>query len=157
MTASSGLRRRSTAVKDFRRQELKRHANQIRKDLIRSAKSATGGDRRLSGLGNKPLISVRVRTVDGNRTTSVTIVPSPKAAAGPWRWIEDGTKPGRRAGRKSTRNGRTRRASTVEGVGSYFHPGTRGTQGVKAWSTPLVTRIPKVRAELRASFKQTMK
>jgi hypothetical protein len=156
VTASEGLRRRSEAVRDFRRDEMKKHANTIRKGLIASAKTATGGDRKFSGLGDKPRISVSVRTEHGGRTTTVTIKPSPKAARGPWRWIEDGTKPGRRAVRPAFRNGRSRRAATIEGF-AYYHPGTRGSQGVKAWSKPINEQLPEVTAEMRSNFRQIIK
>lgn len=151
MTASAALRKRAEAVRKFRHDELKKHGNELRKALIVSAKAATGGDRRLSGLGSTPTLSVTLRTVQGGTTTTVTLKPSPKAAKGPWTWIQDGTRPGPRAMRRSVRlarganSGQTRTTTNAK----YHHPGTSGSN---AWFGPVDRELPKIRAELRRQF-----
>lgn len=149
MVASDGLNARAEAVRQFHHDELKKHGAALRKKLIRSAKDATGGDRKLSGLGNKPVLGVRLRTERGGRSTTVTLTPSPKAAKGPWSWIQDGTRSGRRARRVSARNGHSRTQATLNARYSYLHPGTAGSN---AWFGPVDSQMPKIRAELRSAF-----
>ena len=146
-SASDGLRRRSEALKDFQHDALKKHGANMKRKLVASAASATGGDRRLSGLGPKPILGVTLRTEKGSKTSTVTLVPSPKAARGPWVWIQDGTRPGMR--RRSRRAGVSRRNSQITGSGSYYHPGTSGSN---AWFGVTDAELPKIAAELRRQF-----
>src|SRR6056297_1251799 len=136
------LNRTADEIRKFHGDALKKHGGDLRKKPIAAAKSATGGDRALSGIGNKPKLGVRLRTVRGSRTTTVTIVPSPKAAKGPWRWIDEGTQAGMRAKRRSVRPivGRDqipepRRTTSAK----YHHPGTSGSN---AWFGPVDNELP---------------
>ena len=145
--ASAAYGRRAKALQDFRHEALKRHGAALRKKLVASAKGATGGDAKLSGMGSQaPKLSVRLRTERGSATSTVSLSPSPKAAKAPWVWIDQGTRAGMRRKRGTTI---TRRESQVTGVGSYMHPGTKGKD---AWFGVTDRELPKIAADLRKQF-----
>ena len=148
--AADMLRRSAKDIQKFHGDQLKKHGNALRKQLIASAKSATGGDRSLSGLGpDGPKLGVTLRTVRGLRTTTVTIKPSPKAALGPWVWIDSGTRSGVR-GRKGWRKRRDPTKSYVTRQREpYLHPGTKGSN---AWFGPVDEELPKIQTDLRRQF-----
>ena len=86
----------------------------FRKQIRPQLKTDTGGDNRLSGIGNAKL-SVTGRVKGLGRVTG-TVTASPRKLAGPWRWLEDGTRP------------------------HYTHNGTRrhpGTAGKRTWTKPV--------------------
>lgn len=143
------MRARADKVRQFQHDELKRHGNTLRKALISSAKKATGGDRRLSGLGHTPLLGVTLRTVRGGKSTTVTLKPSPKQAKGPWTWIQDGTRPGPRSMRRSVRVRRGGSQGRTTTSAKYHHPGTSGSN---AWFGPVDKELPRIRADIRHRF-----
>ena len=162
--AAKALRARSADLRKFRTEEIRKHGQAVRRALVASAKQSTGGDGALSGLGNRPKLGASVRIEQGARTTTVTIKPSPKASAGPWRWIEDGTAPGWRAKRTSaraqdirSRRAVSRRVAVTQRGSSYFHPGTRSSQGDRAWSRPSEVELIKARKAIRSNFRQLMR
>ena len=162
--AARSLRARANEIREFRKKEMRTHGAAIRRALIASAKRSTGGDGAFSGLGNRPKLGASVRIEQGARTTTVTIKPSPKASAGPWRWIEDGTAPGWRAKRTSaraqdirSRRAVSRRVAATQRGSSYFHPGTRSSQGDRAWSRPSEVELIKARKAIRSNFRQLMR
>jgi hypothetical protein len=146
--AADGFAARAAALRKLQRDELKPLANKLRKELIASAKSSAGPDRALSGMGNNPKLGVRVRTETGNLTTVVTLQPSPARAKAPWRWMDQGTKPGRRRTRAKLE---TRRAAEITGVGAYFHPGTAGKN---TWFGVTDPFLDQVADELRRKFER---
>jgi hypothetical protein len=148
-SAADGFSRRAKALENFHHDALKKHGANLRRKLLQSAKDATGGDRALSGLGSTPKLGITLRTAKGNATSSVTLKPSPKAARGPWVWMDQGTRPGMRAKRRSARVGRSRRDSQVTGFGSYRHPGTKGKN---AWFGVTDRELPLIAKELQRRF-----
>ena len=158
--AADAHRRAAAGIRRIAHDDLvNRHARPLRKALIRSAADAPGGNRRQSGMGDRPTLGVRMSVASGNRTTTVTLTPSPKAAKAPWRWIDTGTESGQRAKRRTARPSfvvqgrelqRTRRDAQITGVGAYFHP---GTDGDGAWSKPTAEALPRIRDEMRAEFR----
>lgn len=146
--ASAAYGRRARVLEDFKHDALKKHGANLRRQLVASAKSATGGDRRLSGMGaSAPRLGVTLRTSKGRTTSTVTLKPSPKAAKAPWVWIDQGTRAGMR--RKRGQSSISRRQSQVTGRGAYRHP---GTDGKDAWFGVTDRELPKISAELRRQF-----
>lgn len=145
-SADAMLSKTAKEIRKFHGDALKKHGGGLRKKLVASGKVATGGDGALSGLGNTPKLGVSVRTTGGSRVTHVRIKPSPKAATGPWVWMDSGTKAGMRAKRKSVRaDGDTRSGTSA----TYRHPGTKGKN---AWSSVRDPELPKIRKKLEAEF-----
>lgn len=124
---------------------LKRQGMALRRDLLASVKRDAGSDRALSGIGNKPKLGVRLRTEQGKRTSTVSLQPSPKAARGPWSWMDQGTRPGMRRSRKrfdADGAAISRRQAQVSGLGGgvYYHKGTSGKSTWFGTTEPFLRR-----------------
>lgn len=88
------LRKVARQVDSAPKDALKAEFGSLAKDVKKSIADSTGGDSRLSGLGNRPLLGATVK-IQGSAIVEGTLRPSPKSAMGPHYWLEKGTNPHR--------------------------------------------------------------
>lgn len=149
MAAGDVAKARAKKLAQLRTDSMKDGAKLLRKSLVESAKRATGGDSRLSGLGNEPRLGVSVRFQNTDITTSVVIKPSPKRAYGPWVWIDSGTRAGVRGRKGRVAPRRNDRTYVTKQRRPYYHPGTKGSD---AWFGTVDRELPKIRSDIRNRF-----
>lgn len=130
--AGAALRQMARRAESFPRTFVKGAVSDIRKDQTKSLKADTGGDAKLSGIGNARLT---IRTSVKGGGSLVTGELSAGKPRGAWAWLEHGTKP--------------------HIVGGKFkgarHPGTRGKQTWSRSVGPSLDRASKrARGELVA-------
>lgn len=103
----------------------KRYKQAITPRLTRDS----GGDRRLSGVPGMPRMNVSVTARVSTSTGQVKgrVTAAPKRTRGPWRWLNDGTRPHQVNGRQ--------------------HPGARGKG---TWDDPVNRERPAVDRDITA-------
>lgn len=117
------------------------------KTLKSQLKSDTGGDRRLSGLGEygRPQ-TVVVKTHVAGRTVEAYVLGGPRSQRAPWFWLEFGTKPGPRPWRSRNRGGTRFGQVALSASRGLMHA---GTPAKRTWSKGIRAADPKVRVELK--------
>lgn len=119
MTARSDIEQIDGALGRFPERAVRRSLDTFRRQITPSLKTDTGGDFRLSGLNNIGKLSMTLK-VTGSELVEGRLMAGPKRMRGPWRWLEDGTRP------RATSTGRT-------------HP---GTPAKRTWSDPVRRALP---------------
>lgn len=91
MTAAGDLRDAADQLERYPADVVRRGVDMLRAAVGARLRVDTGGDQRLSGIGNARL------TVSGKVTGSVfvegRVTAGPRQLIGPWRWLNDGTRP----------------------------------------------------------------
>jgi hypothetical protein len=124
VTAGATYRRLAADLERVPPRAVEEASKIVKRGLTASAKAATGGDGRFSRAPWARLtVNVDVRAFTGDEAVA-EITPA-KRSGGPWRWIEDGTRPHPIGARKHLRLGR----EWI--IGPVQHPGSRGKQ---AWT-----------------------
>lgn len=128
MTAATELQDVADKVARFPSDAVRHVVTELRRVIDAELRRDTGGDARMSGVGQTRLA---VQTDIKGAVGSVTA--GPKRMRGPWRWLEDGTRP------RQQGNGR--------------HPGTTAK---RTWSEPSELRIPQIERELGTRFESAI-
>jgi len=128
MTAAAELDRSADEVARYPEQGHGLSGRLLRQAVDRRLKVDTGGDRRLSGIGNARL-STR-STVTGTVFVEARVAAGPRRLVGPWRWLNDGVRPW------------TTSAGNV-------HP---GTPAKRTFDDPVDRTLPTVEHELALTF-----
>jgi len=125
VTAAGDLDAVAGNVERFCDDAVKRAVVDLKKAILIQARRDTGGDLRMSGIGTARL-GIQTK-VTGNVVGTVSA--GPRRMRGPWRWLNDGTRP------------------RPQGRGR--HPGTpaKGT-----WDRPALKAIPQVERDIAARF-----
>lgn len=133
-------------VAAFSERAVRHVAKGLAKPIRKQLKRDTGGDSRLSGIGNARLnVSTRVK-VTGGRATGV-VAGGPKKLRGPWSWLEAGTAP------HSTRRGVKARDTRRAGVTGLDHP---GTPAKRTWSRPVERVVVGLERDVAVMWEQTL-
>lgn len=91
MTAAGDLRAAADELERYPAELVERGVDMLRTEVRARLKVDTGGDSRLSGIGNARL-SVS-GTVTGDVFVEGRVTAGPRRLIGPWRWLNDGTRP----------------------------------------------------------------
>lgn len=104
MTAATDLEAVAGNVERFPAQAVRGVVTGLRAAIITQARRDTGGDLKLSGAHQRDRLDVTTE-VNGGTVVVGEVIPGPRRQLGPWRWLNDGTRP------------------RIQGSGR--HPGTR--------------------------------
>lgn len=91
MTAAGDLRDAADQLERYPAAVVRRGVDMLRAAVGARLKVDTGGDQRLSGIGNARL-SV-TGTVSSSGLAEGKVTAGPRRLIGPWRWLNDGTRP----------------------------------------------------------------
>jgi len=127
VTASADIDHVVAALDRFPDTAVRRAVDQFRDAVRPRLKRDTGGDFRLSGIGNARL-NVSTRVV-GRDLVEGKVTTGPKKLMGPWRWLDDGTRP------------------SVTADGRHY-----GTTAKHTWSDPVAKALPDVQAGIARDF-----
>lgn len=132
MSASRDIDQVADAVGRFPETAVRHAVDRFRTAIQPRLKRDTGGDNRLSGIGNARLnVSTKVA---GSVLVEGTVTAGPKKMRGPWRWLDDGTRP------RSTATGQ--------------HP---GTDPKHTWSDPVQRAMPDVQSGIARDFEAVIR
>jgi hypothetical protein len=129
--------------------------------LLDEAGRATGGDRRLSGMGGRVTMDVQLRPL--SNPVGVRITPKPKQA-GIWTIVSSGTSAHtvqakrRKVGRGTKRGSSRARAMRIgDGGGWAVGPWTvGGTRGKDVWPRGVELGLERARAKYRDAFREAV-
>jgi hypothetical protein len=111
VTAAADLEVVAGNVERFPEQAVRGVVTGLRAAILTQTRRDTGGDLRLSGNRSRERLDVTT-TVNGDRVVVGEVIPGPRRQLGPWRWLNDGTRP--------------------RAQGSGHHPGTRPKRTIDA-------------------------
>lgn len=129
MTAAGDLNATAAAVGNYPEPAVRRAVATIRRSLEQRVKVDTGGDGRMSGIGNARLPIV-AKVTAGSTLTEANISTSRRGTFGPWRWLNDGVRP------YTTAAGNRHRGQTPK----------------RTWDEPIDRILPTVEADLLQTF-----
>jgi len=129
MTAGGDLNAAATAVSRYPEPAVRQAVASIRGALAPRLKVDTGGDSRLSGIGNARLPIV-TKVTAGASLAEGRVATARRGTFGPWRWLNDGVRP----------------YTTAAG---NRHPGTRPK---RTWDDPVDQVMPTVETDLVRGF-----
>lgn len=92
MAAADELAQDARRVAEFPRDAVARAVRSFAEALRPRVAADTGGDNRLSGLRDGDDLRVNTR-VDGYTIVEGLVSAGPRGMRGPWRWLDDGTRP----------------------------------------------------------------
>lgn len=126
MAAVEDLGKLAEDVESFSERAVRHLVTGLAGEIRPQIKRDLGGDSKMSGIGNARLsVSTKVKVVGDKVTGSVSAAP--KKLAGPWSWMESGTK------QHNTHHG------------TRWHPGTRGK---RSWSKPVDRAVAALEREV---------
>jgi hypothetical protein len=129
VAAASDLEAVADQLDQFPEQAVRHAVTELRSAILPRLRRDTGGDQRLSGMRSGARLDVTVETTG----TGGQVAAGPRRMRGPWRWLNDGTRP------------------RAQGRGR--HPGTpaKGT-----WDRPVAKALPDVEREVATLFDRTV-
>lgn len=125
MSAASDLEAVAAQLDQFPEQAARHAVTELRRAILPRLRRDTGGDQRLSGMRSGARLNVTAETTGSGGQ----VAAGPRRMLGPWRWINDGTRP------------------RAQGRGR--HPGTpaKGT-----WDRAAATAIPDIERDVADIF-----